>query len=37
MTDRVMERLVAPEDLVGLLSVTTGYLAYVRYLGVWLE
>lgn len=33
MTDQVMERLVAPEDLAELLSVTTGQLAQMRYLG----
>lgn len=33
MTDQVMERLVTPEDLAGLLSVTTGQLAQMRYLG----
>lgn len=33
MTEQVMERLVAPEDLAKLLSVTTGQLAQMRYLG----
>ncbi len=33
MSDDVMERLVAPEDLAELLSVTTGQLAQMRYLG----
>ncbi len=33
MSDQVMERLVAPEDLAELLSVTTGQLAQMRYLG----
>ncbi|MGJ9412890.1 helix-turn-helix transcriptional regulator [Aeromicrobium sp. CF4.19] len=33
MTDQVMERLVAPADVAELLSVTTGQLAQMRYLG----
>ena len=33
MTDQVMERLVAPEDLAELLSVSVGQLAQMRYLG----
>ena len=33
MSDQVMERLVAPQDLAELLSVTTGQLAQMRYLG----
>ncbi len=33
MTDPVMERLVAPEDLAEFLSVSTGQLAQMRYLG----
>ena len=33
MTDQVMERLVAPEDLAELLSVTTGHLDQMRNLG----
>ena len=33
MSDHVMERLVAPEDLAEMLSVTTGQLAQMRYLG----
>lgn len=33
MTDQVMERLLAPDDLAKLLSVSTGQLAQMRYLG----
>ncbi|NRQ49202.1 helix-turn-helix transcriptional regulator [Aeromicrobium stalagmiti] len=33
MTDQMMERLVAPDDLAAMLSVTTGQLAQMRYLG----
>jgi len=33
MTDQVMETLVAPEALAEMLSVTTGQLAQMRYLG----
>jgi predicted DNA-binding transcriptional regulator AlpA len=33
MTDQVTERLVPPEDLADLLSVSTGQLAQMRYLG----
>jgi predicted DNA-binding transcriptional regulator AlpA len=33
MTNQMMERLVTPEDLAELLSVTTGQLAQMRYLG----
>lgn len=33
MTDHVMESLVAPEVLAEMLSVTTGQLAQMRYLG----
>lgn len=33
MTDRVMQRLIAPADLAKQLSVTTGQLAQMRYLG----
>jgi predicted DNA-binding transcriptional regulator AlpA len=33
MTDQVTERLVPPEDLAELLSVSTGQLAQMRYLG----
>ncbi|WP_332643562.1 helix-turn-helix transcriptional regulator [Aeromicrobium sp.] len=33
MTDQVMERLVPPEDLAELLSVSIGQLAQMRYLG----
>lgn len=33
MTDQMMERLVAPDDLAKMLSVTTGQLAQMRYLG----
>lgn len=33
MTNHVMESLVAPEVLAEMLSVTTGQLAQMRYLG----
>ena len=33
MAERVLERLVAPEDLAELLLVSTGQLAQMRYLG----
>ena len=33
MTDRVMERLIAPADLAEQLSVTIWQLAQMRYLG----
>lgn len=33
MTEEVMERLIAPEELAELLSVNTGQLAQMRYLG----
>jgi hypothetical protein len=33
MTEQVMERLIAPEELAELLSVNIGQLAQMRYLG----